>query len=81
MERYVIWAKKCSSEFQKIMNDIFNPFQDFSIVYIDDVLIFSHINQDFKHLQTFFTTVKRNGLVVSKSKKKSVFLDLKFIWV
>ena len=32
--------KNAPSEFQKIMNDILNPFQDFSIVYIDDVLIF-----------------------------------------
>ena len=29
------------SEFQNIMNDIFTHFTDFSIVYIDDVLIFS----------------------------------------
>ena len=63
--------KNAPSEFQKIMNDIFNPFQDFSIVYIDDVLIFSqNIDQHFKHLRTFFTTVKRSGLVVSKPKIK-----------
>ena len=61
--------KNAPSEFQKIMNDIFNPFQDFSIVYIDDVLIFSqNIDQHFEHLQTFFAIVKRNGLVVSKLK-------------
>ena len=52
--------KNAPSEFQKIMNDIFNSFQDFSIVYIDDVLIFSqNIDQHFKHLQTFLTTVKK----------------------
>ena len=61
--------KNTPSEFQKIMNDIFKPFQDFSIVYIDDVLIFSQsIDQHFKHLQTFLAVVKRNGLVVSKPK-------------
>ena len=32
--------KNATSEFQNIMNDIFTPFTDFSIVYIDDVLIF-----------------------------------------
>ncbi|BBN67594.1 hypothetical protein Prudu_122S000600, partial [Prunus dulcis] len=33
--------KNVSSEFQNIMNEIFNPVSHFSIVYIDDVLIFS----------------------------------------
>ena len=32
--------KNAPNEFQNIMNDIFTPFTDFSIVYIDDVLIF-----------------------------------------
>ena len=40
--------KNAPSEFQNIMNDIFTPFIDFSIVYIDDVLIFSKsIDQQF----------------------------------
>ena len=61
--------KNAPSEFQRIMNDIFNAHSKFSIVYIDDVLIFSHyIEQHFKHLHTFFHTAKQNGLVVSKTK-------------
>ena len=31
--------KNAHSEFQNIMNDIFNPYTHFTIVYIDDVLI------------------------------------------
>jgi hypothetical protein len=51
------------------MNDIFNAHSKFCIVYIDDVLIFSHsIDQHFKHLHTFFHNAKQNSLVVSKSK-------------
>ena len=34
--------KNAPSEFQNIMNDIFNTYTKFSIVYIDDVLIFSN---------------------------------------
>ncbi|KAG2684687.1 hypothetical protein I3760_10G086900 [Carya illinoinensis] len=33
--------KNAPSEFQNIMNDIFLSFTDFTIVYIDDVLVFS----------------------------------------
>uniref|UniRef100_A0A6N2LKD6 Reverse transcriptase domain-containing protein n=1 Tax=Salix viminalis TaxID=40686 RepID=A0A6N2LKD6_SALVM len=61
--------KNAPSEFQRIMNDIFNAYSTFCIVYIDDVLIFSHsIDQHFKHLHTFFHIAKQNGLVISKSK-------------
>ena len=72
--------KNAPSEFLKIMNDIFNPFHDFSIVYIDDVLIFSqNIYQHFEYLQTFLTTVKRNGLVVSKPKIKVFQTKISFL--
>ncbi|BBG93113.1 LRR and NB-ARC domains-containing disease resistance protein [Prunus dulcis] len=46
--------KNAPSEFQNIMNEIFNTYSHFSIVYIDDVLIFSEsIEQHWKHLHTF----------------------------
>jgi hypothetical protein len=51
------------------MNDIFNVYSKFCIVYIDDVLIFlTSLEQHFKHLQTFFQVAKQNGVVVSKRK-------------
>ena len=57
------------SEFQNIMNDIFTHFTDFSIVYIDDVLIFSKsIVDHWKHLYIFVKVIKHNGLVVSATK-------------
>jgi hypothetical protein len=58
--------KNTPCEFQNIMNDIFNPFSHFTIVYIDDVLIFSKsIEEHWKHLNAFLETIKHNGLVVS----------------
>ena len=46
--------KTAPSEFQNIMNDIFTHFTDFSIVYIDDALIFSKsIDDHWKHLDIF----------------------------
>jgi len=59
--------KNTPSEFQRIMNDIFNLYSKFCIVYIDNVLIFSNsIEQYFKHLPTLFYVAKHNGLIVSK---------------
>ena len=63
--------KNAHSEFQNIMNDIFNSFSHFTIVYIDDVLVYSSsINEHWKHLYSFLQTNKRNGLVVSAKKIK-----------
>ena len=46
--------KNAPSEFQNIMKDIFTPFTNFSIIYIDDVLIFSKsIDHHWKHLDIF----------------------------
>ena len=51
--------------FQNIMNDIFYPYMEFSIVYLDDALIFSKgINQHIQHLNKFIEVIKENGLVV-----------------
>ena len=58
--------KNVYSEFQNIMNDIFNSYINFSLVYIDNVLIFSNsIEYHFKHLDIFQKIVKENGLVMS----------------
>ena len=47
--------KNAPSEFQRIMNDIFNSYSHFTIVYIDDVLVYSQsIEQHWKHLRIFF---------------------------
>lgn len=72
--------KNAPSEFQRIMNEIFNPFSKFCIVYIDDVLIFSEtIEQHFKHLRTFLMITKKNGLVVSKSKVSLFQTKIRFL--
>jgi hypothetical protein len=72
--------KNAPSEFQNIMNDIFNPFIQFTIVYIDDVLIFfKSIEEHWKHLNAFLDTIKHSGLVVSASKIKLFQTKIKFL--
>ena len=62
------------------MNDIFNPYNSFSIVYIDDVLIFSEsLEKHFKHLNIFLKIIKKNGLVVSASKLKLFQTQIRFL--
>ena len=54
MECHAFGLKNAPSEFQNIMNDIFNPRFQFIIVYIDDVLVFSDsLKKQFVHLKKF----------------------------
>ena len=71
--------KNAISEFQNVMNDIFNQ-TNYTIVYIDDVLVFSHsIKSHFMHLRKFLDIVKENGLVVSEKKMKLFQTRVKFL--
>jgi hypothetical protein len=72
--------KNTPSEFQNIMNDIFNPFSHFIVVYIDDILIFSKsIEKHWKHLNSFLDTIKHCGLVVSTKKIKLFQTKIRFL--
>ena len=72
--------KNAPLEFQNIMNDIFNPYTHFTIVYIDDFLVYSNsIEQHFKHLHTFLHVMKKNGLVVSAPKMKLFQTKIRFL--
>ena len=72
--------KNVPSKFQNIMNDIFNQFSDFIIVYIDDVLIYSDsVEQHWKHLNLFVQTVKSNGLSLSATKINIFQIKIRFL--
>ena len=72
--------KNAPSEFQNIMNDIFNPYSDFIIVYIDDILVFSKtIESHFKHLYLFEKIIIKNGVVISKAKMSLFQTSIRFL--
>ena len=60
MELYAIWAKKHESEFQKTMNDIFNPFHDFSIAMFR---FFLKTSINILTSSNIFYNVRTNGLI------------------
>jgi len=72
--------KNALSEFQNIMNDILSPLSKYSIVYRDDILIFSKsIEEHWKHLSSFLEAIKVNGLVVSATKIKLFQTNIRFL--
>jgi Reverse transcriptase (RNA-dependent DNA polymerase) len=72
--------KNIPSEFQKMTDEIFLPYSDFTIVYNDDILVYSNnIDQHWKHLNIFYNIVKTNGLVVSARKIKLFQHNIQFL--
>jgi hypothetical protein len=62
------------------MNDILNPFSHFTIVYIDDVLIYSQsIDEHWKYFSSFLDIIKHNGLVVSTKYIKLFQTKIRFL--
>ena len=62
--------KNAPSEFQKRMEDIFGG-EEYIIVYIDDLLVFSRdVNSHKMHLEKFYELVYKHGLVLSDSEEK-----------
>ena len=61
-------------------SEYFNSFSHFTIVYIDDVLVYSSsIDDHWKYLYSFSDTIKRNGLVVSAKKIKLFQTKVRFL--
>jgi len=61
--------KNAPALFQRKMQNIFNKNQEFILVYIDDLLVFSKsYKEHIAHLETFFRKVEQHGLILSKRK-------------
>ena len=72
--------KNAPSEFHNIMNEIFNQFYDFIIVYIDDVLVYSiSVEEHWKYLNKFLQNVKSNGLRPSTTKINLFQTKIRFL--
>lgn len=55
--------------FQKVMNDLFAPYSDFVVVYLDDILVFSATPEEHvRHLETVLSTLLENKLFAKLSK-------------
>ena len=64
--------KNAPSEFQRIMNEIFNDYSQYIIVYIDDVLVYSQsIDQHFKHINSDRKSTRLNSSHSGESRMPS----------
>jgi hypothetical protein len=71
MASNVVRIKKCPCLILKKIQNIFNENQEFILIYIGDLLIFSKsYKEHITHLEIFFRKVKHHGLILSKRKRK-----------
>jgi hypothetical protein len=76
-----IRSKNAPALFQRKMQNIFNGNQEFVLVYIDELLMFSRTyKEQIAQIDMFFRKVEQNGLILSKKKmeickEKINFLD------
>ena len=71
--------KNAPCKFQHIVNDMLNDYSKFSIVYIDDVLIYLKILDQLQASKNVFNVIKRNGLGVSFPKMKLFQTKIHFL--
>ncbi|QIE08170.1 replicase [Epiphyllum virus 4] len=70
------------SIFQQFMDKIFRPYYEFILVYIDDILIFSHTEEDhLKHIKIFKECILQNGITLSNKKSELGKTTIHFLGV
>nr|AXG50786.1 ORF3 [Piper yellow mottle virus] len=63
--------KNAPAVFQRKMDNCFKGMEDFIVVYIDDILVFSENMKDHaQHLVAMLEVCKKNGLILSPTKMK-----------
>ena len=63
--------KTAPSIFQKAMTTIFQPILHYTLVYIDDLLLFSGTHDEHhKLLQQFFQIIQEHGIMISVRKAR-----------
>lgn len=65
--------KNSPQQYQRRMDKVFRNLNEFCIVYVDDILIFSDdLEQHIRHLDIFIETVRKHGILLSE-KKSEIF--------
>ena len=68
------------AEFQKFTNMMIEPLKEFTLVYIDDILIFFNtLEEHFRHIFLFINRCEEKGLVLGKGKSKVAKTEIEFL--
>ena len=57
------------SAFQRLMDDLLNGFRDFTVAYLDDIIVHSsNWKEHMQHLEIVFIRLREAGLTVKERK-------------
>ena len=74
--------KNAPAQFQKKMDSIFNPYKDFVLAYIDDILVYSKNKTDHVlHLKKTLALFEEHGIIISKTKIELMKERINFLGV
>ena len=60
---HALWVDICPLHFSEVNGEILDGLHEFTVTYLDDILIHSQTwDQHMKHLDTLFTTLRKAGL-------------------
>ncbi|GKC39552.1 putative zinc finger, CCHC-type containing protein, partial [Tanacetum coccineum] len=80
VESNAAWFKKCPSAFQKAMTTIFEPILANTLVYIDDILLFSPDEQSHAELLSkFYSLVAKYGIMLLEKKMEVGVTTIQFL--
>ncbi|CAM8884724.1 unnamed protein product [Rhodiola kirilowii] len=72
--------KNAPAVFQQKMDHCFKGTEEFTAVYIDDILVFSRTEEEHvAHLQKVLSICEREGLVLSPTKMKIATREVEFL--
>ncbi|XP_004297853.1 PREDICTED: enzymatic polyprotein-like [Fragaria vesca subsp. vesca] len=74
--------KQAPSIFQRKMDNIFRPYSDFCIVYIDDILVFSKtMNEHLKHFEQVCKLIVQKGIILGQKKIHLIKGEIDFLGI
>ncbi|KAL6144955.1 hypothetical protein ACLB2K_055644 [Fragaria x ananassa] len=74
--------KQAPSIFQRKMDNIFKPYSDFCLVYIDDILVFSiTMNEHLKHLEQVCKLIVEKEIILGQKKIHLIKCEIDFLGI
>lgn len=75
------FGMKCSpSALIRFLHKILNKYEDFCVHYFDDILIFSHNEEDhLRHLNVIFSTLAKEGMKINLDKSQFFKTEVNYL--
>ena len=79
-KRCTFGLKNAPTRFQQMMESMFISCQNYTFIYLDDILVFSETEDDhISHLKTVFEILSENGLYLNTNKCNFAKIKLDFL--